>query len=176
MQIFSTYPAEYKQRSYTDVQANACRLKQLASIEFNRVLSMQSHSVNICPLDSRCRYWAKISRSGQTLPLPSDVSGADDLTGPYLKRGEEELLPGDVLFEGEANHHRRTDRGWTYWVGLVLPSGELLRFKSGFNAQKMELKRQGMSPELLMGSGDIASMVRIAHGARMGMTLTMSPE
>ena len=110
------------------------------------------------------------------MPLPRDVSGADDLTGPYLKRGEEELLPGDVLFEGEANHHRRTDRGWTYWVGLVLPSGELLRFKSGFNSQKMELKRQGMSPELLMGSGDIASMVGIAHGARMGMTLTMSPE
>ena len=29
----------------------------------------------------------------------------------YLLRGQDELMPGDVLFEGEANHHRRTDRG-----------------------------------------------------------------
>jgi len=133
---------------------------------------MQSHSVNVGPLDSRCRYWAKIIRSGQAVPLPVDVAGANDIPGPYLQRGQEELLAGDVLFEGESNHHRRTDRGWTYWVTCILPSGELLRLVSGFSAQKMELKRQGMAPELLKGSGDIAAMVRIAHGARLGLTIT----
>lgn len=80
-------------------------------------------------------------------------------------------MPNDVLFEGEANHHRRTDRGWTYWVTLVLPCGELMRFKSGFSAQKLLLKAQGMAPELLKGSGDVAAMVRIAHGVRLGLAV-----
>ncbi len=31
-------------------------------------------------------------------------------------------------------------------------------------------------PDLLMGSGDIAAMVRIAHGVRMGMTVTDEKE
>lgn len=133
---------------------------------------MQSHSVKFGPIDSRCRYWAKISRAGQVLPLPENVQGADDITGPYLRRGEEELMTGDVLFEGEANHHRRTDRGWTYWVTIVLPSGELVRLQSGFSAHKRELKVQGMAPELLKGSGDVAAMVRIAHGVRLGLSVS----
>lgn len=136
---------------------------------------MQSHSVKVSPLDSRCRYWAKILRAGQALPLPEDVQGANDVVSPYLQRGEEELMVGDVLFEGEANHHRRTDRGWTYWITIVLPSGELLRLKSGFGVQKQGLKRQGMAPELLRGSGDIAAMVRIAHGARLGLSIKSEP-
>jgi hypothetical protein len=106
------------------------------------------------------------------VPLPGNVAGANDITGPYLQRGEEELLAGDVLFEGESNHHRRTDRGWTYWVTCVLANGELIELVSGFGTQKKELKRQGMAPELLMGSGDIAAMVRIAHGVRLGLTIT----
>lgn len=55
---------------------------------------------------------------------------------------------------------------------MVLPNGELLELNSGFGAQKQQLKRQGMQPDLLMGSGDIAAMVRIAHGVRMGLTVT----
>lgn len=132
---------------------------------------MQSHSVKIQPLDRRCRYWAKVSRANQALPSPEDVDGANDIPNAYLKCGEEELTPGDVLFEGEANHHRRTDRGWTYWVTYVDAAGELRQFQSGFGAQKTQLKQQGMSPELLKGSGDIAAMVRIAHGVRQGFKL-----
>lgn len=133
---------------------------------------MKSHSVVIAPVDSRCRWWAKICRAEQALPDPSTVFGADDLPGPYLRRGEEELTPGDVLFEGEANHHRRTDRGWWYYLRMALPNGELLELRSGFGEQKQQLKQQGMHPDLLKGSGDIAGMVRIAHGVRMGLTVS----
>lgn len=133
---------------------------------------MQSHSISVKPRDSRCRYWAKVSRSNQSLPIPAEVDGANDIPGPYIKHGDEELMPGDVLFEGEANHHRCTDRGWTYWVTFVDVNGELRQFTSGFAEQKSQLKRQGMSPELLKGSGDIAAMVRIAHGVRQGLQLT----
>ena len=88
-------------------------------------------------------------------------------------RGDEELLPGDFLFEGEANHHRR-DRGWTYWLHAVSPAGEYVTYRSGISAQKAELKRQGLAARLLTGSGDVAAMVRIAHGLRAGLVVTKS--
>lgn len=135
---------------------------------------MQSHSIQIKPLDSRCRYWAKIVRAGQELPTPSLIAGANDICGSYLQLGEEELLPGDALFEGEANHHRRNDRGWSYWVTFVSESGGFVRYQSGFISQKAEMKAQGLSPELLKGSGDIAGMVRIVHGLRAGLSVTPS--
>ena len=133
---------------------------------------MKSHSVTIKPLDSRCRHWAKIVRSGQALPLPVEVLGANNIPVPYANLGDEELMPGDVLFEGEANHHRRTDRGWTYFIRAVTNDGELLSLRSGFSSQKAELKAQGMVPDMLKGSGDIAAMVRIAHGVRAGLSVT----
>lgn len=77
---------------------------------------MKLHSIQIEPLDSRCRYWAKIVRAGNKLPIPSLITGANDIGGSYLQLGKEELLPSDALFEGEANHQRRNDRGWSYWL------------------------------------------------------------
>lgn len=135
---------------------------------------MQSHSIRIKPIDGRCRYWAKIVRAGKELLEPSLVTGAQDIGGPYLQLGEEELLPGDALFEGEANHHRRNDRGWSYWLSFVTENGEFARYESGFSSQKGEMKAQGLAPELLKGSGDIAAMVRIVHGLRAGLRVTPS--
>ena len=133
---------------------------------------MQSHSVEIKPLDSRCKYWAKIVRAGVDLPSPCLVQGASDVPGPYLRQGEEELLPCDALLEGEANHHRRNDRGWSYCLTFVTGSGSLVRFRSGFSTQKAEMKAQGLVPALLTGSGDVAAMVRIVHGLRAGLKVT----
>ena len=137
---------------------------------------MQSHSVSVKPIDSRCRYWAKIIRAGRGLPMPACVQGASDIPSFYLQCGEEELLPGDVLFEGEANHHRRNDRGWTYWLTYVTEDGELLNYRSGFGQAKAQMKAQGMAPELLKGSGDVAGMVRLGHGLRAGLKVTVPDE
>lgn len=126
-------------------------------------------SVDIRPLDSRCRYWAKIVRANVDLPIPSDVDRAVDINTPFLSRGEEELFPGDVLFEGEANHHKRNDRGWTYWVSFVDTDGTLLCFQSGFGALKATAKAQGLPPHLLAGSGDVAGATRVAHALRLGI-------
>lgn len=133
---------------------------------------MQSHSVKVGPADARCRYWAKLIRNGESLPLPTSVQGANDVPAQYLKRGDEELLAGDLLLEGEANHHRRTDRGWTYSLTAVTKEGAKLRFQSGFAQQKAQMKAQGMAPELLKGAGDVAAMVRIGHGLRAGLSVT----
>ena len=131
---------------------------------------MQSHTVEIGPVDNRCRYWAKVVRASVTLPLPANCSSAYDIPGAVIKRGEEELLPGDVLFEGEANHHRRTDRGWTYDVSIVDVAGGLFRACSGeFGELRKRMKAAGMAPELLMGSGDIAAMARVGHAVRGGL-------
>lgn len=133
---------------------------------------MKSHSIDVRPNDSRCRYWAKIVRAGQALPTPDRVHGANDLPGQYHRRGDDELLPGDCLFEGESNHHRRRDRGFWYCLTYVTLQGEVLVFVSGFGAQKKQMKAQGLPRELLTGSGDIAAMVRIVHGLRAGLTVT----
>lgn len=132
----------------------------------------QSVSVDVSPLEARCKHWAKLIRAGQNLPMPSSVKGAGDIPGPYILDGDEELLPGDFLFEGESVHHRRVDRGWWYCLRFVNAEGKLVTLISGFGEQKAQLKAQGMSPDLLKGSGDIAAMVRIAHGVRLGMTVT----
>lgn len=129
-----------------------------------------SVSVSVGPQDRRCRYWAKVVRAEQDLPLPSEVSGAGNIESPYLQRGDEELLPGDVLFEGEANHHSK-DRGWSYLVQFVDSAGACVMYRSGFSAQKAAAKAQGMATALLAGSGDVAGAVRVAHALRAGLNL-----
>lgn len=128
---------------------------------------IQSVSIKIGPRDSRCRYWAKVIRAGQPLPLPSAVDGANDIPAPYLRHGEEELFPGDVLIEGEANHHVKA-RGWTYWVYTCSPDGDLVSHEPSSKV-KAAMKAAGLAPDLLPGSGDVAACVRIAHGIRAGL-------
>ena len=137
------------------------------SIQYPAADAAVSVSIQIKKRDSRCRFWAKVIRAGQALPMPSAVSGANDIPGPFAQQGDEELFFGDVLIEGEENHHRHA-RGCTYWVtfvGLdgavhvVRPSGDI----------KAALKKAGLDRALLAGSGDVAACVRIAHGLRAGL-------
>lgn len=131
---------------------------------------LQSQSVEIRPTDSRCKYWAKIVRANQPLPFPLDVNGANDLPVPYLRRGDEELAPGDALFEGEAVHHSK-NRGWLNSLHWVDADGKLHVFRQPFSDYKAQLKAQGLAVELLKGAGDVAAMVRIVHGLRGGLKL-----
>ena len=101
-----------------------------------------SISVRIRPCDERCSYWAKLVRNKASLPLPSNVNGAQDISGPYLLRGDEEMFSGDVVFEGEANHHRHK-WGWTYWIRYIDEVGRLITYQSGFSEQKAEAKNLG---------------------------------
>lgn len=124
-----------------------------------------SVSVKIAPRDFRCRYWAKVIRANQPLPLPSAVDGANDIPSLYARRGEEELMSGDVLIEGEEVSHRKA-RGWSYWVTFV-HNGEACTTTPG--GTKAAMKAAGMPAELLTGSGDVAACVRVVHGLRLGM-------
>lgn len=131
---------------------------------------IKSLSVTIGAQDSRCRYWAKIIRADQALPLPSAVDGANDVPGPYLRKGDDELFAGDILIDGEEAHHRK-NRGWSYRVIWMDPeTGERCRVFP--NAEiKAALKAGGLAPELLKGSGDVAAAIRIAHGLRAGIAI-----
>lgn len=129
------------------------------------LIKSDSVSVRIAPRDSRCRYWAKVIRANQPLPAPSAVTGAADVPGPYAHKGEEELMPGDVLIEGEEVSHRKA-RGWAYWVTFVHGARAHTTTPGG---TKAAMKAAGMPPELLTGSGDVAACVRVVHGLRLGM-------
>ncbi|MBP6902103.1 MAG: hypothetical protein KBC73_18570 [Burkholderiaceae bacterium] len=134
--------------------------------------SPNSITFSIRPYRANCRYWSKLIRAGADLPHPKDVSGADSIAGPYLRNGEIDLFSGDILFEGEANHPRKT-RGWSYWVHYVNDRGELITAKGRWSAFKAELKAatpafQSDMPDLLKGCGDLAACVRFAHVQRMG--------
>lgn len=128
---------------------------------------IKSLSIKIRPTDKRCKYWAKILRKGAKLPMPSDVSGAQDVPGPYLRLGDEELLLGDILIEGEAVHHVR-ERGWAYWVTTIGGDGELVLYRPNSDI-KAQMKAKGMPVELLPGSGEVAACIRIAHGLQLGL-------
>ena len=126
-----------------------------------------SLSVQIAPADKRCQYWAKIIRSNIPLRLPEVYSGGNDLPGPYLKIGDEELLEGDFLIEGEANHPR-LQRGWNYRISYF-GGGKFFQYKTVDGTLKVSLKNQGMESELLKGAGGVAAAIRVLHGLRKGM-------
>lgn len=127
---------------------------------------IKSASVKIAPADSR-RYWAKIVKA-EALPLPSAVGGAEDVPGPYLRRGEEELVMGEFLIEGEENHHRN-NRGWSYWVSYCDTDGILRRVRNPGADEKAKLKAAGLPVEIMKGSGGVAAAVRFAHGVALGL-------
>lgn len=140
-------------------------------IETTQTQATHSMSVDIKPQDKRCRYWAKIIRKGADIPMPWNVAGANDLPGRYINGGSEELLPGDFLIEGEANHHLHA-RGWSYWITYCADtpesSIETMRVSGDIKAA---LKSQGMPVEYLTGAGDVAAAVRALHGLRMGLQI-----
>lgn len=129
---------------------------------------IKSASVRVVPWDSRCRYWAKIIRAAVALPFPSAVDGANDLPGAYLRGGEDELFKGDVMIEGEENHHRNS-RGWSYWVTWCGQDGTARRIKNPGAEMKATMKAAGCPVELLAGAGQVAAAVRFAHGLRLGL-------
>lgn len=129
--------------------------------------------------DSRCRAWCKVLSSEEVRRIrPAGIDGANDLPGSYLPFGREvELFPGDIIFEGEANHHTKP-RGWTYNLGFVVGGAngvaqiawvsgdERAALKADLRASKDPAVR-----ELLAGSGDVAAMVRYARAVLMGFVI-----
>lgn len=135
-------------------------------------MSDNTASFSVGPGDSRCKYWAK-QVPLSALPMPASIDGANSLPGGYLRNGNTELFDGEILIEGEANHHSK-QRGWSYWLVRVNPTegkdGEYIRTKmsSEINARvkaciKEAAKRGLLSKEHLRGSGDIAAAVRFGH-------------
>lgn len=136
-------------------------------------MTAKSISIQLKPLDKRCRYWAKIIRAGQPLPAPSEVVGAADLPQSFVpvRQGgpavDEEMFPGDFLIQGEERKHNAA-RGWQYWITWMDPDGHR-RTVEPDSSTKAALKAQGLEPRLLAGAGGIAACVRVAHGLRAGL-------
>lgn len=129
--------------------------------------------------DSRCRAWCKVLSSESVRRIrPAGIDGANDLPGSYLPFGREvELFPGDVIFEGEANHHTKP-RGWTYNLGFVVGGANgVARIVWVAGDKRAALKadlRASKNPavrELLPGSDDVAAMVRYARAVLMGFVI-----
>ena len=130
---------------------------------------MQSHSVQILPNDSRCKYWAKIVRKDNVLTvLPHEVEGASDIPVTYSQKGDEELFEGDILIEGEENHHRKI-RGWSYTVTTVI-NGKIRVFYPDSDTKK-QIKEAGIEPKYLAGAGAVAGAVRVYHAIKLGILI-----
>lgn len=127
-------------------------------------------AVLAAPIDRACGYWAKVIRFDEPIPLPSHCSFADDIRPyPYLQRNEHvHLGVGDVLLEGESVH-KSQKHGWIYWITLVV-DGEALVIKPDSSIKKY-LRASGLPPEIIVGSGKIAAILRVAHAHRRGINL-----
>lgn len=135
---------------------------------------LDSVSIDSKPIDYRCRHWIKIIRHDQDLPMPIHVTCADDIPGKYYRNGSDiEIYHGDMIFEGEENHHRKM-RGWTMTLGVCRYS-EVLYTSPDAN-HKALIKAcphipKEMRKALVQGSGSHAAMIRIAHAMRwMGVS------
>lgn len=129
---------------------------------------VKSVSVSIC--STRGQQWAKLNRKTKPLPAPSRVMGGNDLPGEYLPTGDEELLPGDALFEGE----RGRRYGWIYRLTMAMPNGQGLVISSDhpeLSSFKEAMKKANMPFSLLQGAGPLAALVRIALAYRLGVQL-----
>ena len=129
---------------------------------------IDSLSITIKPQDYRCRHWAKIIRNSAPLPVPSSVTGANDIPGGYAKEGDEELFAGDFMIEGEEAHHRKA-RGWVYHLTFMHNGRKVI--VQYFSARKDAMKAGGLPKDLLAGSGDLAGLVRIMHALRLGIDI-----
>ncbi|HBJ98802.1 MAG TPA: hypothetical protein DDZ62_01645 [Delftia acidovorans] len=138
----------------------------------DHIMSIQSVSVSVKPVDYRCRFWAKVVRGGVVLPVPNKVLGANDVPGAYLKQGDEELFAGDFLLIGEEVHHRKA-RGWDYKMKFIDPRTGQLRTVAALSERKAVAKANGLPVELLAGSGEIAGLVRLAHAVRLGISIDL---
>jgi hypothetical protein len=125
-----------------------------------------SISVDIKPTDSRCHYWAKVLRAGTALPLPEAVTSGHALPGAFYRRGNEELAPGDAVIHGQQAHHRKL-LGYVYRMDYCDAQGRHLQIRPRA-AAKTALKASGMPIEHLRGAGDLAALVRVLIGLRMG--------
>lgn len=133
---------------------------------------IESRSVVCNPRNEKCRYWAKVIRAGQPIPLPEEVTGANDVPGPYIRKGDDvEIFEGDFLLEGEENHHTKK-RGWTYDLRYLTISteGKLRVLGSSWtNSDVKQSCRLAGRKDLLGGSGDVAAMIREIHARRDGL-------
>ena len=128
-------------------------------------------SVSVLIQSARGAQWAKLNRQSEArrLPAPAKVLGGGDLPGQYLPTGDEELLPGDALFEGERGRH-----GWNYKLTMAMPSGEALIVSSrsdNLSSFKAAAKEANMPIWLLQGAGPLAALVRIVFAYRLGLPL-----
>lgn len=131
-------------------------------------LAVWSYTYDPCPSDLRCKYWCKVVRHGVDLPMPEIVKGARDLPGSYLNTHEEiELFDSDLVFEGEAKHHRKM-RGFDYNLGVI--HNQKLVWVDHHVKVKQLLRAAG-ERELLLGSGEVAMMVRWANAYRKGVVV-----
>lgn len=118
------------------------------------------------PCDDRCRWWQKTLAAEAVIALdPASIEDANSIPGTYLRKGADlELNEWTVLFDGEQVHHKKP-RGWTWTMGIVLRVDGALKvewIRANVSKHKAVIKAAGAA-HLLGGSGDVASMVRVAR-------------
>lgn len=135
---------------------------------------MLTNGIKVGPIDTRCRWWAKIVPEGVSLPLASAVQGASDVPGAYEQPGETHFLEvGDAVIMGEANHHVKV-RGWSYFLWLVVESrkepgvARVIKTRPD-GVEKRLLAALGAPKAELAGSGELAGCVRILRALRSGV-------
>jgi hypothetical protein len=104
--------------------------------------------------------------SKEKLPLPCEIQNGGSLPGRYVREGDEELFPGDVLFEREF-----WGRRWPvaqYRAAIAGVDGEPIQLVYDSEV-KARLKKQGLAIELLSGAGELAGLVRVLHAIAAGL-------
>jgi hypothetical protein len=107
------------------------------------------------PEDSRCRWWQA------EIPEISACDLADKVDLKYYKKGADlELTEGTMLIDSEAKHHNKM-RGYVVCLGYVCAEKDKVRWIKPNLAHKKMIKAEGHQ-DLMVGSGDVAAVMRLA--------------
>lgn len=107
------------------------------------------------PVDNRCKWWAMV--------LPETLGLEGRINTPYLRAGSDLELPvGGMVITSESRHHRR-NQGYITSLRVALETGVVTMAPT--KERKQHIKDNG-GQDLMVGSGDVAGVVRMAMWLR----------
>jgi hypothetical protein len=114
--------------------------------------------------------WAKVVRSKNPLPLPSEIRGPHSIPGYFLKEGDITLLiHGDYLITAtEVNPKRNWGARYNLYRVDVNEDKPFVNIPFGSPHKKL-IKERGGHQDLLPGAGPAAAIVREIHALERGV-------
>lgn len=113
--------------------------------------------------------WALIIPKDVQLPLPSEVKWVTNISGIYLKLGEDyQAVPGDYLVTA-TKKNKHAYWGFNYSMYAIHPREDKLVLVPYGALHKTIIKHAEGTKDIMPGAGPLAAIIREIHAIRRGI-------